>query len=105
MEPYYKGAWELVLSLIGGYLALKNLGKMRRRDAFLFLVIAVIIGFAAAPAAVAFAVHAGWIAADQGDSVRPFAILLASSASLRAVSLMYTLLAKAKKIRLPGEGP
>lgn len=105
IESFYDKAWEFVTALVGGYLALKNTPQLTRKNAAALLLVAVVVGFAAAPAVVGYVVTSGWLDKSYASQVLPFAILISAAVSLRAIGLLFSIIRRLRKSKFLGIDP
>lgn len=82
-------AWEIVVSLVGGYLAAKNLETQSRQQFLITLIVAVVIGFAAVNFFLPWGVELKYLSDQSAANLKPFAILIMSALSLRAIDILY----------------
>lgn len=93
-------AWEIVVSLVGGYLAAKNLEKLTRSQFIIYIFAAVVFGFAAANFALPWAVEQSYLSEHSAINLKPLAILILAAVSLRLIDLLYGLVGQLKEVKL-----
>jgi hypothetical protein len=93
-------AWELVVALIGGYLAAKNLESRSRSEFLGFMIVAIVISFAAVGFALPELVERGYLSAKSASNLRPLAILLLAAVSLRLIDILYSFVAQLRDVKL-----
>jgi hypothetical protein len=92
-------SWEIVVAIVGGYLAAKGLDGLTRTEFLIYLFIAVIIGFAAADFFVPLAIERSYLSIEAGKNVKPLAIIVLSAGSLKLMDIIYGWIAKLKNLK------
>lgn len=82
-------SWEIVVAIVGGYLAAKNLDKLSRMQFLAYIIVAVVFGFAAVDFALPYAVDNSYLTERTAFNMKPFAILMLSAGSLKFVDIFY----------------
>lgn len=93
-------AWEVVVTLVGSYLAAKGLEGLSRKLFLCYILVAFVFGFAAIDFLLPWAVESSHLSESAAINLKPFALLLASAISLKAMDLLYGWLAQLKDIKL-----
>jgi hypothetical protein len=92
-------AWDLVVALVGGYLAAKGKEGLSQRQFAAYVAVAIISGFAMANFLVPFAVEHKYLSETAASNLRPLAILVSAATSLLLIDLIYSYIARAKKAK------
>lgn len=82
-------SWEIVVAIVGGYLAAKNLEKLSRVQFLVYIIVAVVFGFAAVDFAIPYASDNGYLSERSASNLKPFAILMLSAGSLKFIDVFY----------------
>lgn len=92
-------AWDLVVALVGGYLAAKGKEGLTRSQFATYVAVAIVSGFAMANFFVPLAVEHGYLSSQSASNLRPLAILVSAATSLLLLDLVYSYIARAKKAK------
>lgn len=109
MEWFTHKAYEMACAFSGGFLAAKNLEGLPFRQLWVYMMIAVMLGFSSRdllvqlvldyktlhPAAMA------WLTIEAINAARVLLLILLSACSFRLLDVVYGLIARLKTIRLP----
>jgi hypothetical protein len=92
-------SWEIVVAIVGGYLAAKGLDGLTRTEFLIYLFVAMIIGFAASDFFVPLAIEYKYLSIEAGKNVKPLAIIVMSAGSLKLMDIIYGWIAKLKDLK------
>lgn len=82
-------SWEIVVAIVGGYLAAKNLEKLSRVQFLAYIIVAVVFGFAAVDFGLPYSVDNEYLSERSAANLKPFAILMLSAGSLKFIDVFY----------------
>lgn len=89
-------AWDIVLALVGGYIAIKDIDTKTKVTAFFILFFSVVFSFSLTPVLILYAQENGYISQKMAVVSQPLAILLGAALSLKILDLFSSLLGKVK---------
>jgi hypothetical protein len=93
-------SWEIAVSIVGGYLAAKNLEQLSRLQFLTYIIIAVVFGFAAVDFAIPYATDIGYLSERSASNLKPLAILMLSAGSLKFIDIFYGWIQRLRDFKL-----
>jgi hypothetical protein len=93
-------AWELVVALVGGYLAAKNMEKLSRFGMLIYITIAIVIGFCFTDFALPYLVETERLSTPASENLRPLSLVLSSAGSLKMIDVGLGWIARLKDLEI-----
>lgn len=90
-------AWEAVVAIVGGYIAIKDLEGKSKFCVFMLLLCAIVFSFAITPPLIAYISSQNYFSQTVVDTIKPILMLVTAAASLKLLDLLFIIISKAKE--------